>query len=96
MKPKLALIRSVNDCEQPSFGEVQNIYVRSGSAIVWLDLGELETITFDSHLHSWTVRRTDNSLLVKFSDLACTQILPIRPVRHTNDLLLHVTLKFAP
>ena len=95
MKTKVAVIISINDCEQPTFGEVQNIYVGNGS-VVWLDLGKLETVAFDDHFHSWVVHRTDHSLLVKFVDLEFTQVLPMRPVRHSTDLLHHVTLKFAP
>lgn len=95
MKPKVAVITSINDSEQPSFGEVKNIYLGSGST-VWLELGELETVAFDSHFHSWVVLRTDISSLIKFTDLLCTQVLPMRPVRHSTDLMLHVTLKFSP
>ena len=64
VKPKIAVIRSVTDCEQPLFGEVKNIYVGKGS-VVLLDLGQLETVQFDSHFHSWIVRRTEHSSLVK-------------------------------
>lgn len=95
MKPKVAVISSLNDSEQPSFGEVKNMYVGKDS-VVWLELGELETVVFDFHFHSWIVQRADKSSLVKFSDLACTQVLPLRPVRHSTDLHLHVTLKFSP
>ena len=37
-----------------------------------------------------------NIYVGKGSDLLCIQVLPMRPVRHSTDLLLHITLKFAP
>lgn len=95
MKPKFAVVTSIDDSDRPSFGEVKSIYLES-DFVVWLELGELETVTFDSHFHSWVVIRTDKKSLTKFSDLLCIQVLPIRPVRHSTDLMLHVTLKFSP
>lgn len=95
VKPKVVVITDLDDCERPSFGEVRNIFVENDS-VVWLELEKLETVVFDSHFHSWVVKRTDTSSLVKFSDLVCIQVLPIRPVRNSTDLLLHITLKYSP
>ena len=94
MKPKVAAITNLDDCEQPSFGEIRSIFVHG--SVVWLDLEKLETVVFDSHFHSWLVKRTDTSSLVKFSDLVCIQVLTIRPARNSTDLLLHITLKYSP
>ena len=94
IKPKGVVVKSIDDCEQPSFGEVEDIFVDCSTVL--LVLRELQSIEYDSHFHSWAVRRTDITVLMNFKDLASTQVLILRHARHNNDLLFHITLKYAP
>ena len=95
IKLGVALITSVDDCYEPSFCEVTEIFSDETSA-VWLGLKELNTVSFHTHLNSWVVKRTDLLQLKRFKDLVSVQVLPIRPARFNGDILQHITLKYSP
>ena len=73
--------------------EVGRIYI-SRNSVVRLSLRALEIVEFNSHLHSWAVKKTETKLVKQFTDLCSVQMLPIRQANYDTDILHYVTLKY--
>ena len=53
-------------------------------------------VDFDTHFHSWAVKKTDCYSLKLIRDLDSMQEIPVRPARFDADALLYVTMKYSP
>ena len=91
LKPNAVIITDLNDNDEPSFGEVCHLYMNENWKVL-LELNLLENVEYDSHFHSWKVKRTVTFNILPFKSLYSKQVLIARPC---SSLFLYVTLKYA-